>query len=1438
MRSTTPQATEAIAINTAVKMTARITAYKSRVFFKESDLLDENPFVVEGAISPNPVSEAIAYNSQIEKWIYAYVNEDGVLLVGVRGDEGGIAILDPDVEEGDPYIKASLLSKVSVYENHVVYFDTNLNTWANIEFDPELVDAGDEECLVSKTTYDADVQGAAHLISDYEFVLVYIDGGATAFAIVSLGDEDATEFIFCPSRLFQPSVLKDETNEADLYSLFYSAGVSVNNKIHIYITNYNGEVRTISYKNGSWSDLRVAIPSDLSDFKVGNAFAHDGAIFLCGMFSRKEEFVSDIRYTIFTKSLDGLTFSLDRRTLVSIAPFRFLAGYADGKISFFASNRYIEETAPYQVIGEQTDSVLLISKNVSGSAGSGWNVIVKSGAEEYYQHPLVKEASFSKLEIGVHTSGGVEWLKYHDVVIASVDKEIRDGFRGMTMQIVTDGKWHTSVMTHPFYMEMVGKSGKYDDTLSFNNLYKLNDESGVEWSFSVDFWGSEETGKAFTPRSHAASTTTDHMTGDLKELLFKTYPVFGDEESYDIHIYGWSRAGKPDTNPNTPDPTTKTGPNDTFRAILEVEDTAGNLSTIVTTSGQLQSDHANPEQTYFTEGARAGSYPVVYSIPNPGEGWKLKRVGIRVISSSVETVYNLERVDIPMLVGQYPVSTSVDAPSFVLNENTIAWPLVETLTIQVDENNADNGNKVSTSATLKNGYCYAFIIEGFATFQRDGKVYIQDAEFISEITGGIKGVKESSPAVQIVSSDFPYFSTSLATKYGVQTVRDASIKNRYTFKHEDTRFKSSIISNKKIPYVYYASGTIDVSVWLAGFGEISNMQGGEFKVYVFESPVPFLDFRFAGGFVGSAGETFEVLGSQNITSITGNMTSEIVAEGSVDETITEYEHYVWLKNNTGNPISISTLLETEITDLSDFVIFWLIHAIHDESGTMLSSYGPVNYAPVSSLPKEHSIERTTVIDPNHSLRLRVIYRWSIPPDGSPTPVDIVATMKITASVSSGAMPPLDPRVPAPPSFRLVLPLGETISDSAISNSLESRQKGIPQVLFATKPYSAFNFEIVGRFSVKGSWTYAGLLGLAEDENNYTIGYYRGQRLGIAIVRDGKRTVLIEQDVTLFIDNDRIHDIRFWHRDGLFGVDIKNVDEVWDIRGGLSQSITYLWGTEHGPIATNDDILHVGVWGLIDPPKFRTTGFVSSSTIVPVLPSDINPHTGESDFDPLFSDVTGNQIDIEGVIYDFTGKNRFFTDAEKPFMGPYQIRNTESWDSPFNSDRNGKTYQGGKAIEITQFAWLNGTSFAELLKDAIIGSSAGYAWEIDETQWKVWITTGGQVVWLRNRARHYAADAPDYYADGADRVYITDALTGVTPVGDDVDYYHPWGAFVYRHSDDRLALHGFAAFSAEHDQSVQTLLSVFAHLSGTSAEFIGDVKIPSLELVEDTEVKIE
>jgi hypothetical protein len=273
----------------------------------------------------------------------------------------------------------------------------------------------------------------------------------------------------------------------------------------------------------------------------------------------------------------------------------------------------------------------------------------------------------------------------------------------------------------------------------------------------------------------------------------------------------------------------------------------------------------------------------------------------------------------------------------------------------------------------------------------------------------------------------------------------------------------------------------------------------------------------------------------------------------------------------------------------------------------------------------------------------------------------------------------------------------------------------------------------------------------------------------------------------------------------------------------------------GAIAADNEIFHVGVYAYINPPKFRTVGFVSSGDIVPVLPLDREPLLSQSDFLARFG--TSGRIDIEGVIYSYAAKNIVVNGTSDPIMGPFQLRNMESWDSPFNSDRNGKSYQGGKAVEITQFAWLNGTTNWDDWAGAIVASSSGYSWLLDQTQWKVWITTGGEVVWLRNRVRHYSDTIPDYYPDGNERVFITNGLENVTVEGEVIEYRHEYGAWVYIHNDDAVVMRGFSGYNGLHDQSVRNLLKKFCQIAGTNATFPGDEITVSREFDDEEEYEL-
>lgn len=1417
-----------------VKVTARITAYKSRVYMEAPDVDSSEVLSVSALASEEiAVPEAIAWMDDVDEFVTVFIEEDNRIGLCIKG------LAPVYLKMAGEYLMTDGVSRPGIFQNNVFYNDGDV--WSVLVIDTDLLLLATEECVTSKTEIvsltDIQFPGAIYPVSATEFSFLFIDEGA-----VGIFSGDVTSGSLSPSRIFNPTIV---LTDADVNLLHFAGAAKLGEDIFTYFTAHSGEVRGIKYCENGWSDIFVAIPSDISSFRIGNVASVGTSIFICGNFRRNEEFESDACYTLLSKSVDGFVFSLDRKTLVSILGYRFLFSFHDGDIIFSSMNRFHVEQAPYQVIGEDTEKVIVESLSVSGNT-AGWNVPLKAGNEAYVNHPLMQTGFFSKLEIGIYTTAGIEWIKYHDTVIESISRGFRDGDRAFSIKLVPDARWHTSAMTHPLYMEIQGKSGNYDKTLELSELYKLIPESSTEWPLTIDLWSSHKPGVAFGPNSHVELTTTDHMSGDL--LTFCTeYPVFGDDDDYVCNIYGWSRAGKPDTNPNTEDPTDVEGPNDDIYMVIEVEDSNGNVTTVVSDIGELSSTHINFPQTYFEEGIRDGSYPVSFTIANPGVGKKIRRVGARLISGAAQTVYYIERIEMPGIKARYiqnESDLSDSARSFSTTKATSNWPLVSKLTLQVDTNNATNGNMVTTGL-LKAGYCYAIAIIGKVEFTRLGTKYIQDAEFYCESDSvkptwtrsyppGIGPVFDSF--VNVTASELPEFGIGDVIYHSVNTKRSPENQtHRYLFKHSDTRMKSSTIGNNAIPYVYSDGDPISVALYLVGSDVISDIVDGEFTVYVFESPVPYIDFDLYGGITDEINGNFEV---------TQNIRTAYIPDIPYNSYISDAGYVEQMGGAGGfgegdaNDIIIKAFGGTGACKVNVDMQFTFAKGglgsffVTDFFNTIFNDGVPVAYeskaCPADATSYFLQTKFTTTVHGDDELRIKQGWAYAYPY------VSTGHTRIVNITVTPGT--PVNPQVPVPPSFILVLGgQGGTIENDAINTRLETRQKGIPQILFATTPYSAWNFEAVSGIMVSGEYSHAGIVGLAEDENNYLVGYYTKDTFGIAKVRDGIRTVIVENTV-VGIENDKLYHLRFWHRDGLLGLDIKRAQDTWAKRGAAGTGCTVKWLADYGPIATSDVIYHLGIYAFINPPKFRTVGYTSSNDYVPVLPLDSNVEEGSSDFINRFPDF--GKIDIQGVIYSYVTRNKTMYDTSRPYMGPFQLRNTESWSKPFNSDREGFTYQEGAAVEITQFNWWSGTEHAVDFAGNIIASSSGFNWYIEQTLWKVWITTGKKVVWLRNRARHYSLDMPDYYPDGNEKFYITDGLTGVRAVSEEeVEYNHPYGSIVYYDNDDKVSIHGFSAVSGNHDESVQTLLEKFCKVAGTNASFIGDSVTPSRVLISGEEMDL-
>ena len=1237
MRQVNQAITNAVTLSTSTKSTARLTAYKSRTYF-DVNSPTYNDFHPDFAHSIGagglPSSSAVSYIESINKVVTVSIDDNG--HIALLREETSVYIVPTiyDIEiEVDPR------SRPGIFGTKIFYYSNNEYSagWYCAEFDEEILftggdyGEGDAECILSNTLFSTLPSGAIYPVSATEAIILYIDEGAVRPVFIA---SDFSEHE-CPGRFINPVHILDDTNDIDFYTLHYAGAILKGETVYTYFTTHYGSVKVVKYKiandglGGTWSDQLIAVPEDLSTFKIGNVILEGDRIFICGSFYRNEEYNTGVNNTLLSWSDDGINFSLDRRTLVTQIDLRFLVVICDDYVMYISANRYNKELSPYQINGENCPNTIITLNSINGGTRSGWYANAKASNEVYVDNTNIDVGYFAKLEIGIETINGIEWVKYHDVVISSVKSGWKDGERTFNLQIIPDGLWHISSMTHPFYMEVQGKQSHFDPMVDLHNLYKANSGSGPTWSLSVDLWTADYSSGGMQWQTHDGGVSTDHLSRDLAELC-NEYPVFEDASTYVVKIYGWSRAGVPSTNPNTADSTPTNTNNDDFYALLLCEDEDGEEQTVVSLLSEKTSTYIHPNQTWFTENIRTGSNPVTYAIANPGEGWKIKKLGVRVISGGTtpnKTTYYVSRIEMPGI--------------------TTDLVLLSTETSVTEQ--------IAAQRTP-----YLHTIYGDSEWPWDPNDYADPC------------IYSQGPHGQLFFSGTP----------------------------------TQAIGGDFIP----TTGKVKVTGTFSGIG-ILHYYEDHFPPYNRTNWITLHHHRSNGTLVESAGDSF------------------ISTQGAAYSA------------------SLTHVFENVMT--GDYFEAYM------DSGLSQASYWDQNKI------------------------------WTIR----------------TSIYEVDQLPEVDAELPV------------------IMAAMKNTRKGIPQIFFSSRPYSAWNFDATMRTVYRGPYALSGIIGLATDKKNMIVGYIRNGHYGIMKVRNGVRTVLHEDtdaNIVEYIE----YDIRFWHRNGLFGLEYKEKTDPWPTRGS---QLTYEWTSFDEEVTIADDIFHMGIYQLIDPPRFRTTGFRTSQINIPVLPLDLDPQDGDSDFATDFP--SSGVVDIDGKKFTYTGKLTFSSAVDFP-IGPIQLRNFYKWNSPFNKDPDGSyTYPGGKAIEFTEFRWLAGATGHDDYEGALIGSNAGYSWINGETQWKSWITTYGAMVYLRERSRHYSSVIPDYVAMTSEKIYITNGLTGITPPAPEpgqTDTLYPEGTFVYLDSDDSVTVNGFFASNGEHDNSIAVLLDKFCRIAGTKAVFDGDI----------------
>lgn len=389
--------------------------------------------------------------------------------------------------------------------------------------------------------------------------------------------------------------------------------------------------------------------------------------------------------------------------------------------------------------------------------------------------------------------------------------------------------------------------------------------------------------------------------------------------------------------------------------------------------------------------------------------------------------------------------------------------------------------------------------------------------------------------------------------------------------------------------------------------------------------------------------------------------------------------------------------------------------------------------------------------------------------------------------------------------------------------LEVPETGLPFVLFASKPYTAFNFSIHAQFiyeagaePISAGMTAWGLVGVAKDASNYIVARVHKQSSEIQLVkvRDGDETELATWDASglsplptgLMLD----------HRDGYFLVSYyDDANDLWE-----NPVISYHWNeVTQGAISTSTtDIMHVGLYGAKMPPGFRIPGFnVADSEAIPMI-------SGE-DITTITNFPASGKVIIDDIIYSYDQKTPLAL-----WYGPHGGRNTND----YGSYSEGGVSYSGMAAEIGDYqpqrAW-------DYLKDYVLALDNGHCWLLSKSDWTVEHHTAGQPVPLRNRVRHYGGKINGNYVGTNGRCYETVGLLAPQQVEQGFTMFHGWGSWCFLYGTDRIWLQSFTASSVDHDATVRDMVAMLCRSASVEPEFPGDWTQASLALTSGVPAQI-
>lgn len=378
--------------------------------------------------------------------------------------------------------------------------------------------------------------------------------------------------------------------------------------------------------------------------------------------------------------------------------------------------------------------------------------------------------------------------------------------------------------------------------------------------------------------------------------------------------------------------------------------------------------------------------------------------------------------------------------------------------------------------------------------------------------------------------------------------------------------------------------------------------------------------------------------------------------------------------------------------------------------------------------------------------------------------------------------------------------------------------GRPFVMFATKPYFAYNFDVEAKFGYAGGTSKSttgtvafGLLGHAKDAQNFVLGRVNvvDNKLEIISMKSGKEKVLTSTAFTL--SSTHVF-MRFTHRDGIYSLYVK---ESADAKNWGASKLSYTWSDADGAQIPQDTIDiesgtkiiphgHVGIYGTKEPLSWRCTGFMRGSAEAFALMPGANSEEALA----FTNFPSSGEVIVNGSRYAFTGKTA--DGASNWTHGP--------WRGEATREVSYGTIQG-VGLEIPYFDWNKSSTFWE---NYVVSADNGHVYMTQKTDWQPATMVDGALDYGdRIMSRHICAKLTGNYIGHSNRVCVGNGIAGIR-ARDELATSHPYGAYVNLYISDRIDLYSFNASGGDGDMTVKDMVAKIANAAGVKAEFPGDI----------------